>query len=237
MLCEAEVLLDQHGGVAALFQLPDHAAQRLHDDGRQAFGDFVQQQQAGAGAQDARHRQHLLFAARQPRAGAVRAFFQIGEHRVDLFNRHPAGAHRGQQHEVFLGAQRRVDAAFFGAIADAPARDLVGGHAHRFLPLDLDRTAAAAHQAQDGFQRRAAARAVAAQQRHAFAGLHVQVDAVQDVRFAVPGVQVADFQHVRGGAGHGFIHLRLPCRLRARRGLPTRSRRGLRPGSRPAAKR
>ncbi|KAG1244062.1 hypothetical protein G6F68_015601 [Rhizopus microsporus] len=63
VLGKTEVLLDQHGGVAALFQLPDHAAQRLHDDRGQAFGDFVQQQQAGAGAQDARHRQHLLLAA------------------------------------------------------------------------------------------------------------------------------------------------------------------------------
>ena len=41
---------------------------------------------------------------------------------------------------------------------------------------------------------RRAARAVAAQQRHDLAFVHVQVDAVQHVGFAVPALQVGDFE-------------------------------------------
>ena len=41
----------------------DHLADLLDDHRRQAFGDLVQQQDVGAGAQDARHGQHLLLAA------------------------------------------------------------------------------------------------------------------------------------------------------------------------------
>ncbi|MNC74259.1 hypothetical protein D3C75_1255780 [compost metagenome] len=66
---EAEILFHHDDGVAPLLERGDQAGQRLHDDGREAFGDFVQQQQVGAGAQDACDGEHLLFAARQARAG------------------------------------------------------------------------------------------------------------------------------------------------------------------------
>jgi hypothetical protein len=61
-----------------LLELADHFAQLLHDHRRQAFGDLVEQQQLGAGAQDARHRQHLLLAAGQGVALAVAALPRLG---------------------------------------------------------------------------------------------------------------------------------------------------------------
>ena len=93
---EAEVLLDHHDRVALLAQRDDHLGELLHDHRRQALGDLVEQQQLGAGAQDARHRQHLLLAARQARALAGRALLQVREHRVDLLDAHAArGRARG----------------------------------------------------------------------------------------------------------------------------------------------
>jgi len=41
---KTKVLLDQHDGVAPGLQCKNHFAQLLHDDGRQAFGDFIEQQ-------------------------------------------------------------------------------------------------------------------------------------------------------------------------------------------------
>ena len=65
---ETEILLDHDDGEALLAQHPHGAGERLHDHRREAFGDLVEQQQARAGSQDARDREHLLLAARQPRA-------------------------------------------------------------------------------------------------------------------------------------------------------------------------
>jgi hypothetical protein len=76
---EAEVLLDHDDGQAALLhEHADRAAERLHDHRRQALGDLVEQQQAGAGAQDARHREHLLLAAREPVPGLDARSFRLG---------------------------------------------------------------------------------------------------------------------------------------------------------------
>ncbi|MNN27989.1 hypothetical protein D3C81_1415420 [compost metagenome] len=81
---EAEVLLHHHHRVPLLLEHPDHARQRLHDHRRQPFRDFIEQQQVGAGAQDAPDCQHLLLAARQARALALAALLQVGEHVIDL---------------------------------------------------------------------------------------------------------------------------------------------------------
>ena len=59
----------------------------LHDDRRQALGRLVEQQQVGAGAQDAGDRQHLLLAARQLGALAAPPLLQVGKELVDLARR------------------------------------------------------------------------------------------------------------------------------------------------------
>src|SRR5436190_10823697 len=60
---EAEILFDQQHGKTLCLQRADQIADLLHDDRGEPLGRFVEQQQAGAGAQDATDRQHLLLAA------------------------------------------------------------------------------------------------------------------------------------------------------------------------------
>ncbi len=79
-----EVLFNQQNREAFVFECRDRASQGLHDDRSQPFGDLVEQQKARTGAQNARHRQHLLLTARQPSARAMGPFLQIREQGVDL---------------------------------------------------------------------------------------------------------------------------------------------------------
>ena len=54
-------------------------ADLLDDHRREALGRLVEQQELGAGAQDAADRQHLLLAARELGALAAEPLVQIGE--------------------------------------------------------------------------------------------------------------------------------------------------------------
>ena len=87
---EVEVLLDQQDGEAALLSVRMTSPMLLDDHRRQAFGRLVEQQQVGAGAQDAADRQHLLLAARQLGALAATALLEVGEQLVDLVQAHAA---------------------------------------------------------------------------------------------------------------------------------------------------
>ena len=177
----------------------------LHDHRRQPLGDLVEQQQACAGAQNARHRQHLLLAAGQARARAAAPFGQVGKHRVDLVERHAAAAHLRRQQQVFLGGQAGEDAALFRAVADAQPRDAVRRHRDGLAPVHHHRAGAPSGQAEYGLERGGPAGAIAPEQGHDLAALHRQVDAVKNMRFAVERVQVGDAQHLdirRVGASH-----------------------------------
>src|ERR1051325_904394 len=68
---------------------------------------------------------------------------------------------------------------------------------------------------------------VPAKERHHLAFAHLEVDAVQDMRLAVPGVEAAHFEQVR--------HVPLRDTLQLRAGPWTRCCSRLRPISRPAA--
>ena len=82
-----------------------------------------------------------------------------------------------------------------------PGRSAMPARAIRFgaqarsspAPLKLMLPLAPRHQAHDRLHRRGLAGAVAAEQGHHLALAHVEVDAVQNVALAVPGVQAADF--------------------------------------------
>ena len=67
-------------------------------------------------------------------------------------------------------------------------------HVDRLAAVDLDRAFARVGQSQDRAQSRRTARAVAAEQGYDFAMVHEKIDAMQDVRLAVPGLQAGDFQ-------------------------------------------
>ncbi|MDT4857969.1 hypothetical protein FQZ97_924150 [compost metagenome] len=124
------------------------------------------------------------------------ALGEVGEHGVDLVDRHalPRALELGRQHQVFFAGEAGEDAALFGAIADAQVRDAVRRHRDGLDAVDLDAALAGAGESHHGAHRRRAARAIAAQQRDDFARLHDHVDAVQHVRFAVPGLQALDFE-------------------------------------------
>src|SRR5689334_16288952 len=103
---EPEILLHQHDGEAALLELDDDAPQRLHDHRRESFGDLVEQQQLRAGAKDARHGEHLLLAAGKARTlRGLAALAQVGEHLVDLVDRHAAPGDLRRQGEVLFHRQ------------------------------------------------------------------------------------------------------------------------------------
>ena len=58
-------------------------ADLLHDHRREPLGRLVEQEQVGAGAQDAADRQHLLLAARELGALARQPLLEIGEELKD----------------------------------------------------------------------------------------------------------------------------------------------------------
>ena len=193
---ETEILLHHDDGEALLAQHPHGARQGLHDHRRKAFGDLVEQQQARACAQDASDREHLLLAAGEPRARAVAALVEVGKKLVDLVDRHAARHQFRRQLEVLLAREAREDAALFRTVADAAARDLVRRHPDRLHAIDEDGSGAPAYQSEDRLQRRGAPGAVAAEQGHHLALADGQVDAVQDVRFAVVGVNARQTQEL-----------------------------------------
>ena len=234
---KAEVLLDHHDGVALGRSMMIMRASAWTITGARPSEISSSSRKLGAGAQDARDGEHLLLAARQARALAVAALRQVGEHGVDLVDRHAfvAALEGGRQQQVFFGRQARKNAALFGAIADAQVRHLVRRHADGFGAVHLDAALAAAGQAEHGAHRGRTPCPVAAQQRDDFARLHDHVHAMQHVRFAVPRVQVLDFEcgnepSMRSlQAGRRWCPCRLPSpadfwRL-LRRGLPPEPRR------------
>ena len=67
--------------------------------------------------------------------------------------------------------------------------------------VDPDGALAGVRQAHDGAHGGGAASAVAAQQRDHFTLVHGEIHAVQDVRLAVPGVEVFDLEKFLGHSG------------------------------------
>ena len=106
----------------------------------------------------------------------------------------PPGLHHRRQHQVLLDVQAREDAALLRAVGEAQPGDLVGRLADRLAALEGDRAGALLDDAHDRLQRRRLAGAVAAQQRHQLAAADLEAHAVQDVRFAVPGLQAVDLE-------------------------------------------
>ncbi len=69
--------------------------------------------------------------------------------------------------------------------------DAMQRHAHDVLAVERDGAGALADDAHDGTQRRRLADAVAAKKRDGFAGPDIEVDAVQGMAFAIPGIEPA----------------------------------------------
>src|SRR5262245_45542435 len=136
---EMEVLLDQQDGEAACLELADDLADALHDHRRQALGRLVEQQEAGAGAQDTADRQHLLLAARQLGALAAPALLQVGEELVDLLQTHAAWLDRRWQQQVLLDIKTGEDATLLRAIGKPKSRNSVRRLADGLAVLETHR--------------------------------------------------------------------------------------------------
>ncbi len=159
---------------------------------------------------------------------------------MDPVHRQPALPDTRRQHQVFLDAERGEDAAFLGAERDPQARDLARLHSDDLGALEPDRALTLAQNAHDRQQGRGLSRAIAAQKRHHLAFGHVEFDAVQNVAFAIPAIEIAHRQHgARRPARtfrlcHRVTHGRLRYRLRSPRVTWTPRHNRPRPGSRRA---
>ena len=224
---EAEVLFDEQNGEALALDLGDGAPDLLDDDRSEAFGGLVEHQEARAGAQDAGDGQHLLLAARQLAAAAREPLAQVGEERIDPLDAHPPGLgdHRRQE-QVLLDREAREDRALLRAERDAEPGDALDRQADELAVLEHDRAAAFADDAHDRLERRGLAGAVSPEQGHDLALAHVEIDAMQDVQFVVPGLQALDPKHRFGACGRPRRERRLshappPYRPRAPLRSPT----------------
>ncbi len=116
---------------------------------------------------------------------------QIGKQREDFLHRHAALGDFGRQHQVFQHRQRGKDATLLRHEADAVMGGAMQGHLHQVLTAKGDRTLSGPHDAGNGAQRRGLAHTVAAEDGDGLALGDRQVDAVENMAFAVPGIQPA----------------------------------------------
>src|SRR5262249_54896821 len=156
-------------------------ADLLDDDGRQAFGRLIEEQEPRAGPQDPSDRQHLLLAARQGSPAGPEPLLEIREELEDLVDVDPAGADRRRQQEILLDGEAREDAALLRAERQAAPRNLVRGQTDQLAALQTRRAATPGHDPHDRLERRRLAGAVAAEQGHRLAGAYLEIDAVEHV--------------------------------------------------------
>jgi hypothetical protein len=86
----------------------------------------------------------------------------------------------------------------------------VGRHVDDFGAVDLDGAGAFADQPQNRLERGRASGPVAAKQGNHLAFPQSQIEAMENVGFAVPGVKILDFEHFRALIR---LHRWFPCRL------------------------
>ena len=120
------------------------------------------------------------------------ALLQVGEELVDLGQRscRPAAPSAAAAGSPRRSGSRRCRAPPGSRRAPAARSRRTAGRSSR-LPSKRHRAGALLDDAHDRVQGRGLAGAVAAEQRHQLAAADLEVDAMQDVRFAVPGLQAA----------------------------------------------
>src|ERR1051326_2738737 len=120
---EIKVLLDQQYGESLRLERADRSPDLLNDDRGQALGRFVEQQQTGAGAQDAGDGQHLLLATRQFGALAGQSVAQVRKQLEYAIEVEAAGAQLRRQQQILAHVEAGKDDALRRADGDASARD------------------------------------------------------------------------------------------------------------------
>src|SRR6266849_7107927 len=139
---EVKILLDQENGEALRLERADGLADLLDDDRRETLGRLVEQQEPGAGAQDAGDRQHLLLAAGELGALAAQALLEVGKQGENAVELEPARPHLGRQEQVLLDVEAGENAALLRAEGDAGAGDLVRGARDELAPIEAHRAPA-----------------------------------------------------------------------------------------------
>ena len=133
---------------------------------------------------------------------------EIFEDALEIPARADAGlALQAAELEILRDAHAGEQPAALRHVADAEPRDLRGAQARDLRAAELDRAGGGRGDADQRFEQRRLAGAVAAEQRDDLVRFQVEGDIVEDVALAVEGVDVVDLkQHV--AAGRGFARLR-----------------------------
>ena len=192
---QAHVLFDQKQCCALFCHLIEDDGQLVHDHRGQPFGGLVQQDQGGVGHQRTTDRQHLLLPPRQRCARCMGSLLQNREEFVDFGHRPAAFAtDRGTQNQVLLHGEVGHNAPPLRYHGDAMLRRHIGPQFGVLLSAKCHMTRGQAGQPQDGVDHGGLADTVASDEGHAFARIHLQVQAVQDVRRTIVGVHVFQTQ-------------------------------------------
>ena len=191
-----EFLLDEQHRHAAFAQ-HHKEIRHLRDQLRcQTFGGFVDDEQVRVAHQRARQRQHLLLTTGQDACQRVAAQSQLREQAVHVGEGPARMALTGllAQDQVVLHRQARKNVAALGHISQARAGPRMHRLAQHLLPVH-PHAAGGLHPTHDGTRQRGAARAVAPQHRHNFTRTHSAIHTMQDLAFAVPGLQTGELQN------------------------------------------
>ena len=191
-----EFLLNQqhrHAAPAQHHQKIRHLGDQLR---RKTLGGFVHDEQVRVTHQRARQRQHLLLAAGQDARRCIAAQSELREQAVHVGEGPARMALAGllAQGQVVLHGQARKNIAALGHITQARAGPRMHRLAQHLLPVHLH-AAGGLHPTHDGARQRGAARAVTPQDRHNFTSAHRAIHTLQDLAFAVPGLQTGELQN------------------------------------------
>ncbi len=201
---DVERLLDDDDRHALLLQPVDDAQQVLHDDGREAERQLVDEEHVRLVQQRHREREHLLLATRQRRRHLVAPPGEVGEQLEHVGDAPPdvggvVAVHERTDLQVLADRHVGEDALATGQHLDAAVHAPFGGDVRDRLPVEADHAPRRGAEAGDDPQDRRLAGAVGAEQREHLALAHLEADVEQHLHLAVGEVDRAhlDRRHLR----------------------------------------
>src|SRR5215470_5097286 len=195
-----EILVHDQDRLAAALELTQHFPDLAADDGGEAFGCLVQDQQLGVGHQGACDRQHLLLPARELAAHLRSALADPGkelEDRIGGPTRRAARSRARGRGQIFPHREARKDAAPFRHQAEPELGDAERGEPAQLPPFEHDAAAARRRHAHDRADGGGLAHAVPPEQRHHLAPADFEIDAEQHLALAVARLEPFNRQHGR----------------------------------------
>src|SRR5712691_2652980 len=193
------VLLDEQDRRPLTIDVLHDAEDRVDQNGREAHGRLVEQEQRRPGHEGAADGQHLLLAARerspllrgtltQAREERERAL-EVGRDRLTVPPR------EGAELQVLEHGHPREDPPAFRRLRDPQAHDAVGRERVQALAVEAHGAPAGPHGAEDRPQRRRLAGAVGPDERDDLTGRDGQRDAAERPDVAVVRVDVRELKH------------------------------------------